>query len=115
MDGVYSKRNLITIITTNHLEKLDKALVRPMRADKIIKFTYCSKYQYETIFSKFFPEKVDLMKELYKMIQRKKFTTAMLQKYLITYLDEPDKLIDNIKLFEELIDTSSDKTYNLYT
>ena len=39
----------------------------------------------------------------------------MLQKYLITYLDEPDKLIDNIKLFEELIDTSSDKTYNLYT
>ena len=97
------------------MEKLDKALVRPMRADKIIKFTYCSKYQYETIFSKFFPEKDDLMKELYKMIQRKKFTTAMLQKYLITYLDEPELLKDNIKLFEELIDTSSDKTYNLYT
>ncbi len=115
MDGVYSNEDLITIITTNHLEKLDKALVRPMRADKIIKFTYCSKYQYETIFSKFFPEKDDLMKELYKMIQRKKFTTAMLQKYLITYLDEPELLKDNIKLFEELIDTSSDKTYNLYT
>ena len=66
MDGVYSNEDLITIITTNHLEKLDKALVRPMRADKIIKFTYCSKYQFETIFSKFFPEKVDLMKNYIK-------------------------------------------------
>ena len=55
------------------------------------------------------------MKEIYKMIQRKKYTTAMLQKWLITYLDEPEELKDNIKLFEELIDTSSDKTYNLYT
>lgn len=115
MDGVYSNEDLITILTTNHLEKLDKALVRPMRADKIIKFTYCSKYQYETIFSKFFPEKEDLMKELYKIIQRKKFTTAMLQKYLITFLSEPEELKNNIKLFEELIDTSSDKIYNLYT
>ena len=67
------------------------------------------------IFSRFFPEKDDLMREIYKLIQRKKFTTAMLQKFLITYLDEPEELKDNIKLFEELIDTSSDKTYNLYT
>ena len=115
MDGVYSNEDLITIITTNHLDRCDKALIRPMRADKIIKFTYCSKYQYEMIFSRFFPEKDDLMREIYKLIQRKKFTTAMLQKFLITYLDEPEELKDNIKLFEELIDTSSDKTYNLYT
>jgi len=115
MDGLYSQEDLITIITTNHLERLDKALIRPMRADKIIKFTYCSKYQYEMIFNRFFPEKEELMKEIYKMIQRKKYTTAMLQKWLITYLDEPEELKDNIKLFEELIDTSSDKTYNLYT
>ena len=82
MDGLYSQEDLITIITTNHLERLDKALVRPMRADKIIKFTYCSKYQYEMIFNRFFPEKDNLMKELYDSIKRKKYTTAMLQEFL---------------------------------
>ena len=35
LDGVYSKENLISIITTNHLEKLDKAIIRPMRIDNI--------------------------------------------------------------------------------
>ena len=115
LDGVYSKDDLVTIITTNHLEVLDKAIIRPMRIDKIIHFTYCSKYQYKTIFDKFFGDKEDLMKNIYKIIKNKKFTTSMLQNWLIKFLYEPEKLLDNIKLFDEIIDVSSEKDCNMFT
>lgn len=35
-DGVYSPDNCVTIVTTNHLDKLDDALIRKGRADKIL-------------------------------------------------------------------------------
>ena len=38
-----------------------------MRINKIINFTYCTKYQYEVIFIKFFgDEYLNLMKEIFK-------------------------------------------------
>lgn len=112
LDGLYSKEDLVTVITTNHIKRLDKAIIRPMRIDKIITFTYASKYQYEEIFNKFFPDNVDLLKEIYKKIKSKKYTTSMLQRWFISYLDEPKLLLDNIKYFEELIDVSTDKDYS---
>jgi len=85
-----------------------------MRIDKIFKFSYCSKYQSETIFNIFFPES-KIFDDIYKLVKNKKFTTAMLQKWFITYIYEPDELLNNIKIFEELIDVSSDKDYNMFT
>ena len=115
LDGVYSKEDLVTIITTNHLDRIDKAIIRPMRIDKMIKFTYCSKYQYKEIFKKFFPDNIDLTEKIYNMIKNKKYTTSMLQKWFLTYLYEPEKLQDNVKLFEELIDQSSEKDSGMFT
>jgi ATP-dependent 26S proteasome regulatory subunit len=45
LDGAGSKRDLITIITSNYIEKLDVALIRPGRIDMIIEFDYISKEQ----------------------------------------------------------------------
>ena len=115
LDGVYSKEDLVTIITTNHINNLDKAIIRPMRVDKIIKFTYCSKYQYETIFNIFFPEKKELVNKIYKIIKNKKYTTSMLQNWFIKFIYEPDELLNNIAYFEELIDVNSDKDYHMFT
>lgn len=114
LDGVYSKGDLITIITTNHIERLDKALIRPMRIDNIINFTHCSKYQYNEIFKLIFPDNDDIREQLYKIIKNKKFTTSMLQKFFIRFIYEPEKLIDNIKEFEELINISSEKDSNMF-
>ena len=71
LDGVYSKENLISIITTNHLNKLDKAIIRPMRINSIINFTYCSKYQYNEIFKLIFPDENEIREKLYKIIKNK--------------------------------------------
>lgn len=38
LDGVASQEGRILIMTTNHVEKLDRALIRPGRVDMIIKF-----------------------------------------------------------------------------
>ncbi len=115
LDGIYSKDDLVTIITTNHLEKLDKALIRPMRIEKIINFTYCSKYQYSIIFEKFFEDKKELSQKVWKMIKNKKFTTSMLQNWFIKYMYDGEELLDNLKYFEEIIETSSEKETNMYS
>ncbi|OLN85088.1 putative mitochondrial chaperone BCS1-B 2 [Colletotrichum chlorophyti] len=39
LDGVASQEGRVLIMTTNHVEKLDKALIRPGRVDLIVKFT----------------------------------------------------------------------------
>ena len=114
LDGVYSKEDLITIITTNHIDRLDKALIRPMRMDHIFNFTYCTKFQYEEIFKLIFPDKLEIMKELYKLIKNKKFTTSTVQKYLIRFIYEPDEILKNINVFEEYINMTSDKNTNMF-
>jgi chaperone BCS1 len=38
LDGVASQEGRVLIMTTNHLEKLDKALIRPGRVDMVVKF-----------------------------------------------------------------------------
>ena len=115
LDGLFSKEDLVTIITTNHLDKLDKAIIRPMRIDKIIKFTYCSKYQFNTIFEKFFEDKKELMDSIWKIIKQKKFTTSMLQNWLIKFMYEPEELVNNINYFEEIIEMNSEKETHMYS
>ncbi|KAK1981974.1 BCS1 N terminal-domain-containing protein [Colletotrichum cereale] len=39
LDGVASQEGRVLIMTTNHVEKLDKALIRPGRVDQIVNFT----------------------------------------------------------------------------
>ena len=114
LDGVYSKENLISIITTNHLNKLDKAIIRPMRINSIINFTYCSKYQYNEIFKLIFPDENEIREKLYKIIKNKKYTTSMLQKFLIKYIFNPEELVDNIKIFEEYIQMCSEKEPDMF-
>ena len=85
-----------------------------MRIDNIINFTHCSKYQYNEIFKLIFSDKDDIREQLYKVIKNKKYTTSMLQKFFIRFIYEPEKLIDNIKMFEELIIMCSDKDSNMF-
>lgn len=44
LDGVRSQEGRITIMTTNHREKLDPALLRPGRADVHVKLNYASHF-----------------------------------------------------------------------
>lgn len=51
LDGVASQEGRILIMTTNHLEKLDKALIRPGRVDMTVKFGLADTEMTAAIFS----------------------------------------------------------------
>jgi DNA polymerase III delta prime subunit len=59
IDGVASQEGRIFIMTTNHLEKLDDALTRPGRCDKIEKLSLASKGQMKNLFIRFYTEELD--------------------------------------------------------
>lgn len=54
IDGIVENHGRIMIITTNYIEKLDSALIRPGRMDMKINFTKCSKNTYKKIIEHFY-------------------------------------------------------------
>ena len=51
LDGVTTGGNQVVIMTTNHIENLDPALIRPGRVDHILRFDYATKEQIKEIFT----------------------------------------------------------------
>jgi ATP-dependent Zn protease len=60
MDGALSKHGIITILTTNHPEKLDPALVREGRVDISLNVDNPSIKQVQEYLSVFYDQKVSL-------------------------------------------------------
>lgn len=81
LDGVARRHKLITFITTNHIERLDEALLRPGRIDKIFNFSYASENQIKEMFLKFRPNDKDKFDLFYSKIKNNNYTTAVLQKF----------------------------------
>ncbi|XP_018330663.1 mitochondrial chaperone BCS1 [Agrilus planipennis] len=54
LDGVASTEARIVFMTTNYLERLDPALIRPGRVDLKEYIGWCSKYQIEQMFLRFY-------------------------------------------------------------
>jgi chaperone BCS1 len=55
LDGVASTEERVIFMTTNHLERLDPALVRPGRVDVKLEIGYAQKHQISGMFLRFFP------------------------------------------------------------
>lgn len=50
LDGVASQEGRVLIMTTNHIDKLDDALIRPGRVDMMVKFDLANSLMIQTIF-----------------------------------------------------------------
>ena len=101
LDGVARRHKLITFITTNHIENLDKALLRPGRIDKIVNFTYATDEQIKEMLFKFRPNDKDKWDEFHKKIQPNKYTTAVLQKFFFMNRNSED-IIECVKELKEI-------------
>lgn len=60
IDGVATHEGRVLIMTTNHPEKLDAALVRAGRVDMQVKFTYATKQQIKYLFTRMYQFDIDL-------------------------------------------------------
>jgi hypothetical protein len=121
LDGITSNENLICFITTNYKNHLDSALLRPGRIDYIMRFDYSTKEQIQDMFRDFTSCKdAGKIQEFYKACAdlQIKICTALLQQYLMQYMDQPDEAISNVdkmkKMYENVkVNKEADET-NLY-
>lgn len=119
LDGLNTKDGLTVIMTTNHKINLDNALIRPGRVDKVINFTYAVDEQIKNMFNNFTkPINPELTNQF--IIEYNKLniqiTTAILQQYLIQYLNNPEDAVNNIEDIKKIMEQSpnNDNTTNLY-
>ena len=62
LDGVASSEERIIFLTTNHVERLDEALVRPGRVDLTVRLGEATRYQVEQLWDRFYGELEDSAK-----------------------------------------------------
>ena len=119
LDGITTRDGFICFITTNYKDCLDKALLRPGRVDKQLKFTHIVKEQMKDMFVKFMGD--SFTEDKFKVFHSKfrdlkvKVSVSLVQEYLFKYLDDPDKAIENVEEIKELYEQVKDKDANMWS
>jgi mitochondrial chaperone BCS1 len=83
IDGVAAQEGRLVVLTTNHREKLDPALIRPGRIDKQIELNNAGAAQAKALFLRFFPEDALLAQELEAAYGDSGLSPASIQQSLI--------------------------------
>jgi ATP-dependent Zn protease len=98
LDGVFSPGiGTIIFMTANNPERLDSALIRPGRVDKIIKFDYPKKKEIQSAFESI-TGKLDNFNNFYKSICGTQISMAGIIDYLFRH---PEDYIENISELNE--------------
>lgn len=85
IDGVFAKEGRLLIMTTNHPENLDAALLRPGRVDRRFDFGYSDKDQVIQLLLKFFPNDIISLDMISKYADNK--TASTIQSYCLQFSD----------------------------
>lgn len=115
-DGLFSPGNgIILIMTGNNPERLDSALIRPGRVDKIIKFDYPKKREVHQAFEAIVGHDVTKFNDFYKSISGSQISMAGIVDYLFRhpedYLDCISELNTHSKMLNEITDKNSQHLY----
>lgn len=96
IDGVASQEGRILLMTTNHLEKLDAALVRPGRCDVKIELRPASRKQLYEMFIRFFPGHEAQAENFSNKLPEYEVTMATLQGYMLEHVGRPEAALANV-------------------
>jgi len=122
MDGITTSEHQILIMTTNHIEHLDPALIRPGRVDHIMRFDYAVKEQIVEMFNVYTgakeqkeeetkeqkekkEEKKETGEEFYSKVKNLniKLTTSLLQQYLLKYMNaDVEAILENVDELKQM-------------
>lgn len=104
IDGVGAAEGRILCITTNHIDRLDKALIRPGRIDKRFQFNCATPNQAKELFLRWYKpkigssEKVELQAdEFAQSIPNNLVSVAALQGFLLSCSDDYDKAVREVR------------------
>ena len=88
LDGFYAPHGVLFVMTTNHVEKLDKALLRPGRIDYRLFLGTASDCQKMELYRRFFPEASDFEAREFVEASRSAETMAEFQGLLLAFEQE---------------------------
>ncbi|XP_020380654.1 mitochondrial chaperone BCS1 [Rhincodon typus] len=100
LDGVASAEARLIFMTTNHLDRLDPALVRPGRVDHKQFVGYCSHWQLSQMFQRFYPDQPAALAEEFAdraLSVSDRISAAQVQGHFLLYKLEPLNAIENIQ------------------
>lgn len=109
-DGFSCAEGTLLFITANKPEVFDDALVRSCRIDYRFQLDYADKYQTYNIFEMVLPDQKEKFNKFYKLIQSKKYTTAMLQEFLF-FNRKTENILNKMDEFYEIIDKNDPKNF----
>jgi chaperone BCS1 len=101
IDGVDSPHGRVLIMTTNHKDHLDSALIRPGRIDLQIEFTRATKEEVEKLFTHVYPDNPEQAPDFVKSVPENTFTLAEIQGFLLDHPDDPSAVVDGISAWVE--------------
>lgn len=89
IDGAAAQEGSIVIMTTNHIDRLDPALIRPGRIDMRVMFSYASRDAILRLFSLFYEVALDSEQacKFADAVKPDTFTPAQIQCHLMKYKD----------------------------
>ncbi len=101
IDGVFTCNGRILIMTTNHPEVLDSALIRPGRIDSKYLFDNCDKKQIKELYEMFFNNECD-MQQL-NNIKNNNYSPAHITSVFLRYRNQPGEALKHLDDIETKI------------
>lgn len=118
IDGVASEEDYIVFMTTNYIDKLDAALIRPGRIDMRQLIGYPDEEQIAEFFKTFYPECNDeLVPEFAKAVKDLKCnpSIAQIQGIFLKHKHQPENNLTDVKSLVEVCRENVDPNhYNIY-
>ena len=120
LDGTLCKGNgVITVLTANNPERLDPALIRPGRIDKIIRFDYPKRADIEAAFMDLVDPSLatkEMFDAFYNKIKKVRINMSGLVDYLFRYptgfMESIAELLEGVQVLQEIVNDKSDKMYS---
>lgn len=100
LDGVAASEERLVFMTTNHIDRLDKALIRPGRIDYVEYIGDATDYQIKKLFNNFFFNQVDpaQCQKFLELVRNQlpKVSMAALQGFLLHHKGDPMAAMENV-------------------
>lgn len=89
IDGVGAQEGRALVMTTNHIERLDPALIRPGRADVHVELPRISAPAARRLYERFFPGEMALAASFERTLGAARLSPAAVQGWLLAHRDDP--------------------------
>ncbi|XP_073503502.1 mitochondrial chaperone BCS1 isoform X2 [Phyllobates terribilis] len=99
LDGVASTEARIVFMTTNHIDRLDPALIRPGRVDVKQFIGHCTRWQLAQMFQRFYPDQPGSAAEEFAdsaLRALEQISAAQVQGHFMMHKNDPRAAVKNI-------------------